>query len=158
MRIAIAVLVLAATLVAVSVAEQHEIESTGIQTTYWQLYPTPDGETHFREVNVLLAESQPAPPAPPYAESAPQPATTIRFAAFPAHWGVSDRDRDVFHNATGRRFISVLRGIAWIKASDGVIRQLKAGDILEVLDVAPSKGHITWVGDQPYVVLFSDHP
>ena len=158
MRIAIAVLVLVATVVGVNVADQHESASAGTQTTYWQLYPTPDGETHFRQVKVPLTESQPAPPAPPYAESAPQPATTIKFAAFPAHWGVSDRDHNVFHNASGRRFISVLRGIAWIKTSDGVTRQLKVGDILEVLDVAPSKGRITWVGDQPYVVLFSDHP
>jgi len=156
MRIAIAVLVLIATLVALNIAEQYEIVSA--QTTYWQLYPTPDGETHFREVKVPLTESQPAPPAPPYAESAPQAATSIRFAVFPAHWGVSDRDHNVFHNANGRRFISVLRGIAWIRASDGVTRQLKAGDLLEMLDIAPSKGHITWVGNQPYIVLFSDHP
>src|SRR6516165_178046 len=113
MRISIAVLVLAATLSTMSVSEQHEIASASIQSSYWQLYPTSDGETHFREVKVLLTKSQPAPPAPPYAESAPQPATTTRFAAFPAHWGVSDRDHNVFHNASGRRFISVLRGIAW---------------------------------------------
>ena len=25
-------------------------------------------------------------------------------------------------------------------------------------DVAPSKGHITWVGDEPSIVLFSNHP
>jgi hypothetical protein len=135
-------------------------ENPGAPTavTFWQLYPTPDGETHFREVRVAVTESQPAPPAPPYGESAPQPATSTRYAAFAAHWGVADRDHNVFHNATARRIISVNRGVAWIKASDGEIRKFQPGDIFEVLDVAPSKGHILWVGDSAYVVLFSDHP
>jgi len=126
--------------------------------TYWQLYASADGETHFKKVIVTLTQTQAAPPAPPYAESAPLTASTIRFAVFPANWGVSDRDHNIFHNASGRRFISVLHGVAWIKASDGETRQFQAGDILEVLDIAPAKGHITWVGDQPYSVLFSDHP
>jgi len=135
-------------------------EKAGAPTavTHWQLYPTPDGETHFREVRLAVTESQPAPPAPPYGESAPQPATSTRYAAFAPHWGVADRDHNVFHNATARRFISVSRGVAWIKASDGGTRQFQPGDIFEVLDVAPSKGHILWVGDSAYVVLFSDHP
>lgn len=62
------------------------------EIAYWQLYASADGETHFRKVIVALTEKQPAPPAPPYAESEPQPASTIRYAAFPAHWGMSDRD------------------------------------------------------------------
>jgi len=128
------------------------------EIAYWQLYASLDGETHFRKVIVPLKETQSAPPAPPYAESEPQPARTIRYAAFPAHWGASDRNHNIFHNASGRRFISVHRGVAWIKTSDGHVQRFRAGDIFEVLDVAPSKGHITWVGDEPYVVLFSDHP
>jgi hypothetical protein len=105
-----------------------------------------------------MTMSQAAPPAPPYAESSPQPATNVRIAAFPAHWGESDRDRSTFHNAPGRRLISVLAGVAYIKASDGMTLELHPGDLMDVLDVAPSKGHIVWVGDQPYVVLFSEHP
>jgi hypothetical protein len=143
---------------AITTAQTEEHAGAQTAVTYWQLYPTADGETHFREVRVALTESQSAPPARPYGESARHPATSTRYAAFAAHWGASDRDHNVFHNATARRFISVSRGVAWIKASNGETRQFHPGDIFEVLDVAPSKGHILWVGDSAYVVFFSDHP
>ena len=126
--------------------------------TYHQLYATPDGETHFREVRVPLTTETTAPPAQPIAQSTLQPATTIRHAAFPARWGVNDRDHRVFHNASAARFITVRQGVMWITASDGQTRRFQAGDLVEVLDVAPSKGHITWVGDEPVIMLFSNHP
>jgi hypothetical protein len=126
--------------------------------TYHQLYVTPDGETHFREIRVPLTTETTAPPAEPIAQSALQPATSIRHAAFPAHWGVNDRDHRVFHNASAARFISVRQGVAWVTASDGETRRFQTGDVFEVLDVAPSKGHITWVGDEPVIMLFSNHP
>jgi len=128
------------------------------ETTYVQVYATPDGETHFKDVHVPLTAAVTAPPAQPIAQSGAQPATTIRHAAFPPRWGVPDRDRNVFHNASERRFLSFRSGVAWIKTSDGEMRRFQAGDLLEVLDVAPAKGHITWVGDDPAIVLFSNHP
>jgi hypothetical protein len=48
--------------------------------------------------------------------------------------------------------------VAWVTASDGETRRFQAGDVFEVLDVAPSKGHITWAGDEPVIMLFSNHP
>jgi hypothetical protein len=87
-----------------------------------------------------------------------QPATTIRHAAFPPHWGVQDRDGNVFHAASSRRFITVRRGVVWIKVSDGETRRFQAGDVVEVLDVAPSKGHITWVGEETVIALYSNEP
>lgn len=126
--------------------------------TYHQLYVTPDGETHFREIRVPLTTETTAPPAQPIAQSASQPATTIRHAAFPPHWGVNDRDHRVFHNASAARFITVRQGVVWVTASDGETRRFQAGDVFDVLDVAPSKGHITWVGEEPVIVLFSNHP
>lgn len=126
--------------------------------SYVQLYPGPDGETHFREVTVPLTLELAAPPAPPYAVSAFQSGTTIRHVAWPANWGIGDRDGGVLHNAVSARFISVRRGELWIRASDGETRRFQAGDVLEVLDVAPSKGHTTWIGDEPAAALFSNHP
>ena len=128
------------------------------EITYSQVYATSDGETHFKDVRVPLTSAVTAPPAQPIAQSTAQPATTIRHAAFPAGWGVIDRERNVFHNASERRFISVRRGVIWIKVSDGETRQFQPGDVIEVLDVAPSKGHITWVGGEPAIALFSNHP
>lgn len=128
------------------------------EVTYPQVYATSDGETHFRDVRVALTSETTAPPAQPIAQSNAQAATTIRHAAFPAGWGVSDRDHAVFHTASSARFITIRRGVAWIRTSDGDTRKFQAGDIVEVLDVAPSRGHITWVGDEPVIALFSNHP
>jgi hypothetical protein len=128
------------------------------EATYVQLYAAPDGETHFREVRVPLTLEAAAPPAPPYALSALQPATTIRHVVFPPHWGADDRVNGILHNASSARFISVRSGTMWMQASDGETRRFEAGDLVEVLDVAPSKGHTTWVGDEPVVALFSNHP
>jgi hypothetical protein len=125
--------------------------------TYPQLYAGSDGETHFRDVTVPLTSETTAPPAEPIAQSSPQTATTIRHAAFPPRWGAFDRDHGVFHNASSARFITIRRGEVWIKASDGERRRFQPGDIVEVLDVAPSRGHITWVGDEPSIALFSNH-
>jgi hypothetical protein len=127
------------------------------QISYTQIYASSDGETHFRDVTVPLTRFSPAPPAQPFAQSALQSATTIRHAAFEAHWGVYDRDHNIFHNASERRFVSVRRGISWVRTSDGETRQFHPGDVFEAIDVAPSKGHITWVGDEPSIVLFSNH-
>ena len=126
--------------------------------TYPQLYVGPDGETHFRDVKVPLTLQASAAPAPPYWESALQQATATELVVFPARWGVDDRDRKIFHNARAKRIIVFRRGVAWIQASDGEKRQFRAGDIVEVLDVAPSKGHISWVGDEGVEALFTDHP
>jgi hypothetical protein len=133
-------------------------DSMPTEVTYPQLYTTPDGETHFREIRVPLATVTPAPPSPPPAQSDLQPATTIRHVAYPANWGVPDRDHGVFHNASSARYITVRRGLLWIRSSDGETRGFHAGDVIEVLDLAPSKGHITWIGDEGSVVLFSNHP
>jgi hypothetical protein len=128
------------------------------EVTYPQVYATPNGETHFREVRVPLRVEVAAAPAQPVAQSQPQPATTIRHFAVPPNWGVSDRDQRIFHPVSSARFITVRRGVVWIRTSDGETRRFQPGDVIEVLDVAPSKGHISWVGDEGAVALFSNHP
>jgi hypothetical protein len=127
------------------------------ELTYPQVYATPDGETHFREVVVSLQAEATAPPAQPVAQSELQAATTIRHAAFPAGWGAHDRDHGLFHNPSSARFVTVRRGVGWIRTSDGETRRFQAGDVIEVLDVAPSKGHIFWVGDEALIALYSNH-
>jgi len=127
------------------------------EVAYPQVYVSADGETHFREVRVALTSEATAPPAQPVAQSELQAATTIRHAVFPAGWGVADRDRRIFHNASSARFVTVRSGIVWIRTSDGDTRRFQAGDVIQVLDVAPSKGHITWVGDEPVIAMYSNH-
>jgi hypothetical protein len=126
------------------------------EVSHTQVYASPDGETHFREVVVPLTLIATAPPAQPVAQSELQPATTIRHAAFQPGWGTHDRDNNIFHPASSRRFVSIRRGVMWIKTSDGETRQFQSGDMVEILDVAPSKGHISWVAAEPVVALFSN--
>src|SRR5512138_3280509 len=87
------------------------------EVTYPRVYATPDGETHFREVAVKLAWEASAPPAAPVAQSELQPATTIRHAAFPPGFGLYDRDHNVRHNAPSARFVTIRRGVMWIRTS-----------------------------------------
>ncbi len=144
--------------VGVATSQSRPTSQVPMKVTYVQLFPGPDGETHFRDVSVPLTLEAVAPPAPAYALSPLEPATTSRHVVFPAHWGADDRARGILHNASSARYIAVRSGTMWIKASDGETRQFKAGDVLQVLDVAPSKGHTTWVGDDPVVALYSNHP
>jgi hypothetical protein len=131
-------------------------EAMPTEVRYPQVYVTPDGETHFREVSVPLTSETAVPPVQPFAQSELQAATTIRHAVFPPGWGVYERDHGAFHNPTSARFITVRRGVGWIKTSDGETRRFQAGDVVQVLDVAPSKGHIFWVGEDP-MILLSNH-
>ena len=126
--------------------------------TYTQIYADANGETHFRAVDVALVPTVTAPPAQAVNVSAEQPATTTRFAAFEPHWGTNDRDNHVLHPVSSRRFVSLISGNIWVKTSDGETREFKAGDVVEVLDTAPAKGHTTWVGDEPAIALYSNHP
>ena len=128
------------------------------EISHTQIYATTDRETHFREAKVPLTPIASAPPAQPAAQSELQPASTIRHAVFPANWGIDDRDRAVFHAASSRRFVTIRSGVMWIKVSDGETRRFQKGDVIEVLDSAPSKGHITWVGPERVVTLLSNQP
>jgi hypothetical protein len=144
---------------AVQTAAKKAVRNDAVPTevTHPQVYASPDGETHFRDVRVPLTSEVGGQAVEPFAQSELQAATTIRHAAFPAGWGVYDRDHGVFHNPTGGRFVTVRRGVGWIRTSDGETRRFQAGDVIEVLDVAPSRGHILWVGEGPLVVLFSNY-
>jgi hypothetical protein len=126
------------------------------EISHTQIYASADGETHFREVVVSLTSIATAPPAQPVAQSELRTATNIRHAAFEPSWGAHDRDNNVFHAPSSRRFVSVRRGVMWVKASDGETRKFHPGDILEVLDVAPSKGHVTWAGGESLITLFAN--
>jgi hypothetical protein len=138
-----------------SVSEKSRMPT---EVTYPQVYGTPDGETHFREIRVPLVAEASSPPAQPAAQSALQSATTIRHFAVPPNWGVSDRDHGIFHSTSSARFVTVRRGVVWVRTTDGQTHRFQTGDVFEVLDVAPSKGHITWVGAKGAIALFSNHP
>ena len=142
-----------------SVAQTTARKQVTTEISYPQVYATPDGETHFREVRVPLALTATAAPAQPVAQSELQSATTIRHAVLPSGWGIYDRDHNILHNASSARYVTIRSGVMWIKTSDGEARRFQRGDVVEVLDVAPSRGHVTWVdGGEPVTQLYSNHP
>jgi hypothetical protein len=133
-----------------------EVGSTA-NITYPQIYVSADGETHFREVTSLLTLAPENPPAAPILQSTLMATTGVRWAVVPKRWGIDDFQNRTFHTATSKRFISVRKGTISIQASDGELREFQKGDILEVLDVTPSRGHITFT-ESGAELLFTNHP
>jgi hypothetical protein len=132
-----------------------EVDTANI--TYPQIYVSADGETHFREVTAPLTLVRQAPPAAPISVSTIMSGTGVQWAAIPKRWGVDDFQNRTFHTASSKRFLSVRKGTISIQVSDGELREFQKGDILEVLDVTPSRGHITFT-ESGAEVLFTNHP
>ena len=122
---------------------------------YVRLYCTPDNESHFMDVTAELAKENFAPPAPPIAIGGNRPSARSFFAGFEAHWGAGDLKAKLNHPTPAVQLLTVLRGVFSITVTDGETRQLRPGDVALLEDVAPCRGHITVVGDQPGFLLFA---
>ena len=115
--------------------------------SYARLYCGPDHETHFAGLTAELAEQNFAPPAAPIYIGGRQPSSSVFFAGFGPHWGAADLVNHLYHPTPAIQSLVVAQGVFSITASDGETRQLRAGGVLHLEDVAPCKGHITVVGD-----------
>jgi len=124
--------------------------------TYPQIYATPDGGTHFRNVTVSLTKASLAPPASPAFFGPRQSGTNMQWVVFPKPYGLQELKEGIFHNPSALRFVSVREGRIGIKTTDGELRYFQKGDIFEGIDGKPSKGHILF-SEEGAVVLFSDH-
>ena len=100
-----------------------------------RIYATPDGESHFDEVDGPLSVSPLSPNG--MSVSSDYPASQIRFCHFPA--GVGDAG---WHNPPGRVIAISLDGFVELETSDGEIRRLPAGSCLLSEDTH-GKGHIS---------------
>jgi hypothetical protein len=154
--------VLALAMGVVSSTAGAEDASTKIQSqndaskfSYVRLYCSPDHETHFADLTAELAEQNFAPPAAPIHIGGNQPASSVIFAGFGPHWGAADLVNHLYHPTPAIQFLTVAQGIFSITATDGETRQLHAGDVLHLEDVAPCKGHITVVGDIVGFLVFA---
>ena len=103
-------------------------------STYTRLYSDDQGESHFEDVEIDLALTDYAPPAPPLSLSSFTPATQFGFMNAPAGWS-SD-----WHPAAARNIFFVLSGAWEVTASDGETRRFEAGSVLLVEDTT-GKGH-----------------
>jgi quercetin dioxygenase-like cupin family protein len=109
---------------------------------YVRIYTGSDGETHFEDLEVELAEVDFAPPAPPVQLSAFTAATKWAFLSLPAGW------EGDWHREPGRSVLFYLAGQSEIEVSDGAIRHFGPGDVSVVEDTT-GKGHRSkTVGDE----------
>ena len=102
---------------------------------YTRLYADSDGETHFEDVEVEFGEGTIRSGGPQLGLSAQQQ-TSICF--FAKQGPTSFRD---YHPTPRKQWAVKLSGIGEFGASDGEVRQFKAGDVV-LLDDMDSKGHL----------------
>ena len=105
---------------------------------YTRLYSDEDGESHFAEMQLDLALTDYAPPAPPLKLSAFTPAGQFGFMQAPAGWS-SD-----WHLSSSRNLFFVISGEWEITASDGETRRFGVGSVLLAEDTT-GKGHTSRV-------------
>ena len=109
---------------------------------YVRIYTGSDGETHFEDLEVELAEVNFAPPAPPVQLSAFTAAKQWMFFAIPPGW-VGD-----WHPTPTRQAFFYLVGLVDIEVGDGATRRFGPGDVIIVEDTT-GKGHRSrTVGDE----------
>ena len=104
----------------------------------FHLYAGPDGESHWRDVDVTLEERQFAPPAKAIEISEPEAVTQTLFLRLRAGW-----DEPVHPTPVEQRLIC-LQGQVTVTASDGEARVIGPGDVWHMADKS-GKGHHTRV-------------
>ena len=102
-----------------------------------RIYATPDGQSHFGEVDIALTMAPLFPNEEPFGLSAPYPASRVRFVHVPA--GVREAG---WHTPPGRVLAVWLDGVVEFETSDGEVRRVPAGGFVLVEDTH-GKGHIS---------------
>ena len=106
------------------------------------------GPSRFEDVEIDLADAGYAPPAPPFALSAPVPCSRLLLASLPAGY------RSDWHPSPARQMFLQLSGELEVEAGDGEVRRLGPGSAVLVEDVT-GPGHRTRVvGDAPVLGAF----
>jgi hypothetical protein len=102
-----------------------------------RIFATPDGESHFGEVDIATTLTPLFPNEAPFELSAYYEASRIRFVHLPA--GMREAG---FHTPPGRLLAIWLDGQVEFETSDGEIRSVSAGKAVLVEDTH-GKGHIS---------------
>ena len=103
-----------------------------------RIYATPDGESHFGEVDIAMTMTPAFPNVAPFELSAYYPASRIRFAHIPA--GVREAG---FHTPPDRLLAIWLDGHVEFETSDGEVRRLPAGKAVLVERTGKNTSHAT---------------
>ena len=105
---------------------------------YHHLYADDQGESHWRVVEVPLAERSFAPPAKSIEISEARAAQAALFLRLAAGWD------EPIHTTPKRQTLVVLRGVVEVTASDGDSRRIGPGEVW-LMEDTHGKGHRTQV-------------
>ncbi len=103
---------------------------------YVRIYADAMDASHFADIDVEMAPSDFAPPAPSLNVSGFTPATQAGFVGLPKDW-----DGD-WHPTPRRQFFAVMNGMLEIEVSDGETRRFAPGDV-GLLGDTKGNGHRT---------------
>ena len=114
-----------------------------------RIYATPDGESHFDEVDIpMTAKVSVAPGAMSFQVSKRYPASTVEFTQIPA--GMRPVD---WHTVPARNLSVRLTGAVEYETSDGEVRHVSAGEFVLLEDIH-GKGHLSRHSPDAQTVLW----
>jgi len=114
-----------------------------------RIYATPDGESHFGEVEIpMTAMLAVAPGAKPFQVSKRYLASSMEFTRIPA--GMRQVD---WHTVPARILTVRLTGAVDYETSDGEVRHVSAGEFVLVEDTH-GKGHLSRHSSDEQTVLW----
>ena len=117
-----------------------------------RIYATPDGESHFDEVDLPTTPQSVHPDATPFDVTASYPASRLRFTRIPAGM------RQVEWHTVPEPVLTVrLDGAVEYETSDGDVRNVSAGSFVLVEDTH-GKGHLSRHSSDPQLVLWISLP
>jgi hypothetical protein len=117
-----------------------------------RIYATPDGQSHFDEVDIPTIERPIFPGIAPFELSANYPASRVRFTRIPAAM------HEVGSHTVPERVLTVrLDGSVQYETSDGEVRHVAAGSFVLVEDTH-GKGHISRHSAEAQIVIWITLP
>jgi hypothetical protein len=115
-----------------------DLKEAAAMVSYVRIYADEDGESHFEDLDVVFAEADFVPPAPPVLMSPVQPASAFSFEQVHPGW------EGDWHPVPSRVLAVYLSGSGEMTASDGETRGLLPGTVLLAEDTT-GKGHTSRV-------------
>ena len=113
-----------------------------------RIYASPDGESHFDEVEIPFKGVSVHPDATPFEVSASYPASRVRFTRIPA--GMRQVE---WHTVPDSVLTVRLDGAVEYETSDGEVRAVPAGSFVLVEDTH-GKGHLSRHSPEAQLVLW----
>ena len=110
---------------------------------YLYLATKDDGQSSFETRNLIFAQADFAPPAPPMGVSPAIPAKALLFLTLPPGW------RDDAHRSPREQIALCLSGRMRVRSSTGDVRIVEPGGMWHMADTSGAGHASEVVGDEP---------